>query len=355
MNNRMKWIGLIATLSIVGILPLYTILEPGKQGQILAQYQVSAIESSTELYAENCVVCHGTQGEGIGSNPALNNEAVQAMSAQDLFKVIAHGRDNTLMAAWALEEGGLYSNAQVQDLVIFIQNVNWDYVDRRVAELGLSPPQLISLEVSDEMLDTLASLPESETLATGLTIFAENCSACHGGNGAGTVIAPAIDSAELRGTSREEILQIINNGVPGTLMAGWQPQFSTDEIDSVIELIYRWPEMVTAGVAFAETELPTFSSSPEMIAEGHNLFNIACKSCHGVDAYGSPMAPALNNQLFLAKTPDAAIYQIIAGGISNTLMPAWGNRLSDYDLQTLVAYLRSLEPSAPAILPPILN
>ncbi len=29
-----------------------------------------------------------------------------------------------------------------------------------------------------------------------------------------------------------------------------------------------------------------------------------------------PMALALNNQLFLAETPDVAIYQIIAGGVT---------------------------------------
>jgi hypothetical protein len=57
----------------------------------------------------------------------------------------------------------------------------------------------------------------------------------------------------------------------------------------------------------------------------------------------------------LAETPDAAIYPIVAGGIPGTLMPAWGNRLSDQDIQSLVAFLRSLEPSAPAIVPPILT
>ena len=50
---------------------------------------------------------------------------------------------------------------------------------------------------------------------------------------------------------------------------------------------------------------------------------------------------------------DAAIYQIIAGGVPNTLTPASGSRLTDKDLQALVAYLRSLEDSAPATLPPI--
>jgi mono/diheme cytochrome c family protein len=355
MSNTMKWIGLLATLAIVGILPLYTSLEPGQQAHILEDFQISSLESATVLYAENCVVCHGATGKGIGDNPSLNNEAVQTMSANDLFRVIARGRDNTLMAAWALDEGGLYSNNQVDSLVTLVQKVNWDYVSRVVADLGLTPPQLVSMEVTNEMLSSLNSLPDSEILGEGLTIYADNCAACHGGNGAGTVIAPAIDSLELRENSQEQLAHIIASGVPGTLMARWEHQLSEAEIAAVSNLILRWPAIIEAGVVFPETVQVVFPSSPEMISEGKNLYNIACKSCHGMEAYGSPMAPALNNQLFLAETPDSAIYQIIAGGVPGTLMPAWGNRLSDYDLQALVAYLRSMEPSAPSILPPIIN
>ena len=46
---------------------------------------------------------------------------------------------------------------------------------------------------------------------------------------------------------------------------------------------------------------------------------------------------------------------IIAGGVPDTLMPGWGFRLTDYDLQSLVAYLRSLEAFAPPIVPPIIG
>ena len=130
---------------------------------------------------------------------------------------------------------------------------------------------------------------------------------------------------------------------------------ASDEIETVVSLIYRWPGMVQAGVEFPEVELMSIPSSPELIAEGQHLFNIACKSCHGMDGYGTPMAPAINNQLFLAETPDAAIYQIIAGGVPDTLMPAWGSRLTDRDIQALVAFLRSIGPSAPAIVQPILS
>jgi mono/diheme cytochrome c family protein len=351
----MKWTGLIATLVIVIILPLYAWIEPALQEQHLEDFYTDAVLAATDRYAENCAVCHGAAGEGIGDNPPMNSEAVRLMSETDLTRVIARGRDNTLMAAWAAEEGGIFTNPQITEFVTLIQQVNWEFVDARVAELGLTPPEVIEMEISEEVLASVASLPGGETLSNGLQVYAENCAACHGANGAGTVIAPALDSADLRATDRTELLDLVNTGVPGTMMAGWKNMLVSEEIGAVIDLIYRWPEMVQAGVEFPEVEVMSIPSSPELIAEGQQLFNIACKSCHGVDGYGSPMAPALNNQIFLSETPDAAIYQIIAGGVPDTLMPAWGSRLTDQDIQSLVAFLRSMEPSAPAIVPPILS
>jgi len=355
MNKNLKWTGILATLALVVVLPLYTIRELSQQERLQEEYYTAAVLTSTDLYAENCAICHGAAGEGIGDNPALNTEAVGLMSASDLTKVIARGRNGTQMAGWAAEEGGVFTNPQVNDLVTFVQQVNWEYVQARVEELGLMPPEVIQMEVSEEMLENLAALPNGETLSAGLTIYAENCAACHGGNGAGTIIAPAIDTAELRETPREETVETVNNGVAGTLMSSWEGQISAEQVDSVVELIYSWPELVLAGIEFPEIETMSIPTSPELIAAGERLFSIACKTCHGVDGYGTPMAPALNNQIFLSEFPDAAIYQVVAGGVQGTLMPAWGSRLNDQELQSLVAYLRSWEESAPVILPPVLG
>jgi mono/diheme cytochrome c family protein len=349
----MKILGLLATLTIIVVIPLYTWLEPSQQEKLLNEYYTHAVLTATELYAQNCAVCHGAAGEGIGDNPALNTEAVRMMSTTDLARTIARGRDNTLMAAWAAEEGGIFSNPQIDDFVTFIQQANWDYVAARVDELGLTPPPVIEMEVPDELLADLAARPDGEVLSAGLLVYAENCAACHGGNGAGTIIAPAIDSADLRLTPAAELVDLVNTGVPGTLMAAWETMLPAQDINAVVDLILRWPELVDAGIEMPEVEVMTIPTSPELIADGQALFNIACKSCHGLDGYGTRMAPAVNNQIFLSETPDAAIYQIIAGGVPGTLMPAWGSRLSDQELQSLVAFLRSQEPSAPAILPPI--
>jgi len=353
MSDNMKWIGLIAVIVVILIIPAYAWMEPYNQEELRTDYQVRSVISATDIYAENCAVCHGASGEGIGNNPSLNLDAIRQMPESDLVKVISRGRYDTMMAAWGQEEGGVLSNPQIRDIVTLIQHGNWDYIQQRVAELGLTPPQVMTFEVSDEMLAYVDTLENGDILGSGLSIYAESCAACHGPNGAGTAIAPAIDSAELRASPNEEMIETITHGVPGTLMAGWGGALTEDQIASLVQFIDAWPELIQAGVEFPEAAPTQYPSTPEMIAEGNRLFDIACKSCHGADGFGTRMAPALNNQIFLSQTPDAAIYQIIAGGVTDTLMPAWGSRLADQDIQALVAYLRSLEISAPAILPPI--
>jgi cbb3-type cytochrome c oxidase subunit III len=245
------------------------------------------------------------------------------------------------------------SNHKLKKLIALCESRKM--IEDRVAQLGLTPPQVIELEETEEMLVSLQSLPNGDQLGDALTTYAQRCAACHNANGSGTLIAPAIDSPDLRATPLDELVQTINQGVPGTFMAGWQKILTPQQIDSLVNLIKNWPVLVQAGVEFPDTEMSSLPSSPEMIAAGKQLFDIACKSCHGVDAFGSPMAPALNNQIFLSQTPDAAIYQIIAGGVPGTRMPAWGSRLTDQDIQSLVAYLRDMEATAPPIVPPILG
>ncbi len=352
MKPLMKLTGFAATVALLVILPLYFLQEPVNQAQIQQEYLDRSVENATDLYAENCVVCHGAAGEGIATIPALDSEALRSMPEDSLYKIIARGVDGTQMAAWDVDEGGILTRAHIQELTMLILNPAWDQVGTRVADLGLTPPTLAKLEISDEMVSAISSLEGGDTLLLGLNVYAENCAACHAANGEGSSIAPALNTDELRQTPVEDLTSIIQNGVSGTLMASWKNILTPEEIDASISFLLHWPEIENSGVEFPEIEMPVFESTPEMIASGDRLFHIACKSCHGVDAFGSPMAPSLNNPTFLGETPDAAIYQIIAGGVSDTLMPAWGARLSEQDINSLVAFIRSLENNTQPILQP---
>ena len=349
MTRELTLIGVLATLLIVTVLGLAVWREPARQADAEIALRVAAVTEGMDLFAENCAVCHGAQGEGLGTTPALNSEAVRSMDYETLFKTIARGRYGTKMAAYSMDEGGILTNAQIDALVTLIQYANWDAVAARVDALGLTPPEAVAVELSEETLASVRDLPDGDVLAAGLEVYATECAACHGANAEGTSTAPALDTPDVRALGTDELTRIVQNGVAGTLMAGWDGVLTPEQIAGVVQLVERWDELQASGVELPQIEVAPIDMSPEAIARGQQLFSIACSQCHGADGYGTRMAPALNSQQFLSQTSDAAIQQIIAQGVPGTVMPAWGGRLSEADIAAIVAYLRSLEPTAPEI------
>jgi mono/diheme cytochrome c family protein len=87
-----------------------------------------------------------------------------------------------------------------------------------------------------------------------------------------------------------------------------------------------------------------------LMTSGQQLWGLNCASCHGVNGEGVT-APALNSQGFLTSTTDEQMAGIIRGGVPGTAMPAWWNEyggpLTDQQIESVVAYVRSWEPTAP--------
>ncbi len=80
-------VGLIATQIIVFGLAFYIFNEPNRIVSAQAEILTTQLDSGMTLYAENCAVCHGLNGEGIGANPALNNPGLAAMPYDEIFKI----------------------------------------------------------------------------------------------------------------------------------------------------------------------------------------------------------------------------------------------------------------------------
>lgn len=89
-------------------------------------------------------------------------------------------------------------------------------------------------------------------------------------------------------------------------------------------------------------------------AAGKAKFGQICAACHGPDGKGNgPAAQGLAirpKDLSATKRTDAELKKIIKeGGPSaglSPLMPPWGGSLNDQEIANLVAYIRSLAPSA---------
>lgn len=344
MTRDLHIMGLLGMGLIWVAFGLAILREDNRQAEALTAQRETAIIAAAELYAENCAACHGASGEGLAANPPLNSDGLREMDELTLFNTVSRGRYDTNMAAFGVDEGGILTTQEIDNLLTLIQFGSWAYVGDVVAEMGLIPPEVIVMEVSEETLNSLSTLPDSDNLGLGLTLYADNCAACHGANLEGSTLAPALSPPS---QNYDDMTRIIQQGVTGTLMASWERTLTAEDINALLTLITRWEEIQASGVEMPVIETPPIDLSPAAIAEGQRLFGLLCTQCHGASGYGTALAPALNNQTFLSQTPDAAIQQIIAGGVSGTTMPAWSGYLSEADIAAITAYLRSWEATAP--------
>lgn len=342
-------VGLLATQLIVFGLAFYILNEPQRIANAQTESLNVQLDEAMTLYAENCAVCHGLNGEGIGPTPPLNNPALASMPYDDLFKTIARGRYGTSMPAWSKDDGGPLSDYQISELVSLVQSGDWQATGDRVVNLGLAPLIPFTTQPDPTLLEAVAALPDGETLKSALTIYANSCVACHGADGLGSALAPALNDPAVRAKSAEELTRTITFGSPGTRMSAWSGQLTPEEIARMVTLIQRWDEIPLGTIPAPDVPIPT---TAESIARGGELYAANCARCHGPEGQGTPRAPALNVKSFLTQTNDQAMQLIISGGVPGTAMPAWGDRMTEADIQAIVGFIRQWEPTAPEVAVP---
>lgn len=342
-------IGLLATAFIAIGLFLTALNEPGRIAAAQqAQIEIDLDEAMT-LYAQNCSVCHGLAGEGIGATPPLDNEALRSSDSESLFKIIARGLYGTAMPAWSKEDGGPLSDYQIREIVTLVQNGDWQATQERVVNLGLAPLVPFTAEPDPAILSQVSALPQGDLLTKGIQLYASQCVACHGADGKGTSLAPALNDPAVREKPSAELERIIRNGVSGTLMAGWENALNSDDLNALLTLILNWDQIPEGAVPAPDKPIPV---TEESLALGADLYAQSCARCHGADGQGTRRAPALNVKGYLTDTNDAALQQIITQGVPGTAMPSWGDRLSEAEIQAVVGFIRSWEPNAPEVAEP---
>lgn len=344
------FIGIVATALIASGILMYSLQEPDRIAYAQQSQLEMDLDQAMTLYAQNCSVCHGLAGEGIGSIPGLNSDALAQMDFNSLEKIISRGLYNTAMPAWALEDGGPLGDYQIGTLVTLIQNGDWQETQDRVVNLGLAPLVPFTTEPEPEILAALEAIEGGSILAQGITLYAQQCVACHGADGVGTSLAPALKDSTVQGQMEEDLERTILNGVPGTLMAGWDNTLTDEEVEALVHLLKNWDQVPDGAIPAPDIPIPV---TEESLALGSSLYATSCSGCHGPEGQGTPRAPSLNVKGFLTETGDAAIQQIITLGIPSTAMPAWGDRMTDAEIQAVVGFIRSWEPTAPEVAEPV--
>ncbi|MFQ5857802.1 MAG: c-type cytochrome, partial [Anaerolineae bacterium] len=76
--------------------------------------------------------------------------------------------------------------------------------------------------------------------ANGAEIFASTCAACHGADGEGTAIGPALKRAELLAKGDDFLRATTREGISGTSMVAFEGRLTDQEIADVIAFFRSW-------------------------------------------------------------------------------------------------------------------
>jgi FTR1 family protein len=264
-------------------------------------------------------VAIGEYGKGVDAQGHL-------ISAQEHEESVGFLEDAAGVAARISGPQSIVARALIDTLLTAAQ------ADRPPQELAAIGARLSSALGTAGALD----LPvHGIDLGAGASIFAKNCSSCHGDHGQGTGhgpdAPPAIGtSALMHGVSPALSYRVVSVGVRGTAMPAWGSSLTADQ---------RWNT-----IAY----LTSLRHSPSDRAEGEGLYLQRCASCHGVTGVGtalyshdlSRLPPTIGAFAWQAEQSDSALVSIIRSGVPGTAMPP--SDLTDAQARHVVAFLRAL-------------
>ncbi|HEX7090930.1 MAG TPA: c-type cytochrome [Longimicrobiales bacterium] len=211
------------------------------------------------------------------------------------------------------------------------------------------------------------------------------CAGCHGvdgrgdGEAAGYMLPRPRDFTralfQIRSTpsgalpTDEDLMRVIDEGMPGTAMPGWRTLLSRSEREAIVDYIKTFSPFFAQGDAPQPLE---FGSAPrtseEVLREGREFYQrIECWKCHGEagrgdgpsaptqeDDAGFPIRPAdlTENWHFNGGGTVEDIYRRLRTGLDGTPMPSFSDLLdagymTEAQLWNLAHYVRSLSPAEP--------
>lgn len=121
-------IGVMAVVILA--LAVYTPLEPGSRNNDSTALTDSRIEQGQQIFAQNCVACHGQDATG-GIGPALNSKQfLKSVSDDQIRSIISTGIPGSQMSAYLQDYGGPLTAEQINQIASYLRSLEENAPDR---------------------------------------------------------------------------------------------------------------------------------------------------------------------------------------------------------------------------------
>jgi len=231
----------------IGLIVVLTVLVSASQLTLAQEVDPAQMELGARLYAENCAVCHGDNGQGrVGATLAQDWPSIQPELT--IKTTIVNGIQGSVMPAWDQSNGGPLTSAEIDAIVAYI--LSWQ---------TSGVPNLTPVPTATA-IPPITPVPGVEgDPNAGATIFVQDCAVCHGDQGQGRVGATlAKDWPAIRPDLA--VKRTIIDGIPGSAMPAWSQEnggpLSETDINNLVAFILTLP-------AIPNQAQPTPTSAPE--------------------------------------------------------------------------------------------
>lgn len=188
-------------------------------------------------------------------------------------------------------------------------------------------------------LKLLGEDPELQRFASaaGASVFANNCSQCHGAGAAGSEGFPnLLDDDWLWGGDVENIAYTIRHGIRNE--ADWDARWS--EMPAYGEILER--SEIDAVVQYV-LSISGAEHDASLAAAGEETFINECSACHTDSGMGNRDlgAPNLTDAIWLYGGDVESLTETVTNARFG-VMPHWGERLTDAQINAVTAYVHQL-------------
>lgn len=203
----------------------YLVMENRRMAIAREEQIANLVARGLEIFAANCVVCHGPLGEGV-IGPPLNREEFRGDPEEEtevydfLYTTVSRGRPGstdprwvrletgewasfTAMPAWSQEHGGPLNEQEVRAVTTFIMMGDW------VQVLGRLPAPRLEGELPDAQVSAEVNARAKEIIQM------KGCLACHSIGQVGGFQGPDLTRVGSWGLDAEFLKGWISNA-PGT-------------------------------------------------------------------------------------------------------------------------------------------
>jgi mono/diheme cytochrome c family protein len=219
-SSRSRSFGLVITFCLLALL-LRTSLRAHAQDQ-------NQLEQGARLFAENCAVCHGANGEGrVGATLAKDWPSIRP--DLEVRMTIENGITGSPMPPWSMANGGPLTSQEIDALVAYV--LSWQTGGPR----PLPPTPSYAPRPVVTAPPNVVGDPNQ-----GGVLFDMNCVVCHGTHGEGRVGAQ-LAKAWVSIRPDLSIKETISNGVQGSPMPAWSQAnggpLTETEIDNLVAFV----------------------------------------------------------------------------------------------------------------------